>query len=162
MTPPNNPPVRPTGAEASPPAVHPVVVDSAQVPERRGTVAFLASIKRDGAWTLPRLFRAVAFMGEVKIDLTRARLGTGESRIELKVIMGNITVLVPPDIRVEYDVDPTIGSFDVCREVESTTAINAPFVHISGSAFMGAVEVKIIDPNSPKRRAKWRSLLLGE
>jgi len=75
--------------------------------------------------------------------------------------MGNITVLVPPDIRVEYDVDPTIGSFDVRREVESSTDIDAPFVHISGSAFMGAVEVKIVDPNSPKRRAKWRSLLLG-
>ncbi|MGH7624627.1 MAG: LiaF domain-containing protein [Gemmatimonadaceae bacterium] len=161
MTTPNNQPVRPTGADASAPSIHPVVIGAAEVPERRGTVAFLASIKRDGAWTLPRLFRVVVFMGEVKIDLTRARIGAGESRIELKVIMGNITVLVPPDIRVEYDVDPTIGSFDVRREVESSTDSNAPFVHISGSAFMGAVEVKIVDPNSPKRRLNWRSLLRG-
>jgi predicted membrane protein len=100
-------------------------------------------------------------MGEVKIDLTRARIGAGVSHIELRVIMGNVTILVPPELRMECDVEPFIGSFDVRRGAESTTDVNAPLVRITGTAFMGAVEVKIVDPNSPSRLAKWWTRLQG-
>jgi hypothetical protein len=161
MTTPNQPPMWPQPAAPQPPSIHPVVIDSALVPERRGTRAFMASIRFDGDWTLPRLFRAIAFMGEVKIDLTRARIGAGVSHIELRVIMGNVTILVPPELRMECDVEPFIGSFDVRRGAESTTDVNAPLVRITGTAFMGAVEVKIVDPNSPSRLAKWWTRLQG-
>ena len=43
-----------------PPGVHPVVVADELVPNHRGTVAVLSHVKRDGDWTLPRLFRAFA------------------------------------------------------------------------------------------------------
>ena len=142
-----------------PPGVHPVVVADELVPNRRGTVAVLAHVKRDGDWTLPRLFRAFALWGNAEVDLTRAQIGAGTSHIEIKSIMGNVTVLVPPEIRIECDVDPVIGSFEVAREVESTRSPDAPLVRITGTAFMGAVEVKVIDPNAPswfeKLRARW-------
>ena len=35
-------------------------------------VAVLAHVKRDGDWTLPRLFRAFALWGNAEVDLTRA------------------------------------------------------------------------------------------
>ena len=142
-----------------PPGVHPVVVADELVPNRRGTVAVLAHVKRDGDWTLPRLFRAFALWGNAEVDLTRAQIGAGTSHIEIKSIMGNVTVLVPPELRIECDVDPVIGSFEVAREVESTRSPDAPLVRITGTAFMGAVEVKVIDPNAPswfeKLRARW-------
>ena len=60
---------------------------------------------------------------------------------------------------IECDVDPVIGSFEVAREVESTRSPDAPLVRVTGTAFMGAVEVKVIDPNAPswfeKLRARW-------
>ena len=144
---------------AKPPDVHPVVVADELVPERRGTVAFLSHVKRDGDWTLPRLFRAFALWGNAEVDLTRAQIGAGTSHIEIKSIMGNVTVLVPPDLRIDCDVDPVIGSFEVAREAESTRSPDAPLVRITGTAFMGSVEVKVIDPNAPgwfeKLRARW-------
>ena len=142
-----------------PPGVHPVVVADELVPQRRGTVAFLSHVKRAGDWTLPRLFRTFALWGNAEVDLTRAQIGAGTSHIEIKCIMANVTVFVPPDLRIECDVDPVIGSFDVIRQAEATRSPDAPLVRITGTAFMGSVEVKVIDPNAPgwfeKLRARW-------
>ena len=144
---------------AKPAAIHPVVVADEHVPNRRGTVAFLSHVKRDGDWTLPRLFRAFALWGNAEVDLTRAQIGAGASHIEIRSIMANVTVLVPPELRIECEVEPVIGSFEVAREAESTRSPDAPLVRITGTAFMGSVEVKVIDPNAPswleKLRARW-------
>lgn len=141
------------------PRVHPVVVADELVPNHRGTVAVLSHVKRDGDWTLPRLFRTFALWGNAEVDLTRAQIGAGTSHIEIKCIMGNVTVLVPPELRIDCDVEPLIGSFEVAREAESTRSPDAPLVRITGTAFMGSVEVKVIDPNAPgwfeKLRARW-------
>jgi hypothetical protein len=73
--------------------------------------------------------------------------------------MANVTVLVPPELRIECEVEPVIGSFEVQREAESTKSPDAPVVRITGTAFMGSVEVKVIYPNAPswfeKLRARW-------
>jgi predicted membrane protein len=91
----------------------------------------------------------VSFWGDVSIDLTKARFGAGTSRIELMVIMGNVEVLVPPDVRVDCDGDAIIGSFDVEGQKWSAPAEGAPTVHVTGTAFMGSVGVKIVNPNAP-------------
>ena len=142
-----------------PPGVHPVVVADELVPQRRGTVAFLSHVKRAGDWTLPRLFRTFALWGNAEVDLTRAQIGAGTSHIEIKCIMANVTVFVPPDLRIECDVDPVMGSVEVVREVQGVSSADAPLVRITGTALMGAVEVKVIDPNAPgwleRLRARW-------
>ena len=148
-----------------PAAIHPVVVSEDLVPERRGTVAFFANVAREGGWTLPRNFRAMALAGNVELDLTRAQLGAGASEIELRAVMGSVTVLVPPDLRVECEGDAVLGSFEVKRDALSTTSTDAPLVRLSGTAVMGSIEVKIVDPNAPgwldrvrerwKKRSEW-------
>ena len=144
---------------AKPPGIRPVVVADELVPHRRGTVAFLSHVKRGGDWTLPRLFRAFALWGNAEVDLTRAQIGAGTSHIEIKCIMANVTVYVPPDFRIECDVDPVMGSVEVVGKAEGARSPDAPLVRITGTAFMGAVEVKVIDPNAPgwfeRLRARW-------
>jgi predicted membrane protein len=98
-------------------------------------------------------------MGNVELDLTRARVGPGTSHIEVVAVIGSVTVLVPPELRVECEGDPLLGSFEVKRQVEGTAPPDAPLVHISGSAFMGSVEVKVIDPNAPGWFEKLRARL---
>lgn len=111
-------------------------------------IAFASHARRDGDWILPRLFRAVALAGNVEIDLTRVHVGEGTSQIEVKAIMGAVTIFVPPWLRVECNGTPIIGGFDLTRKVASTSAPDAPLIRISGTAFMGAVDVKVIDPNA--------------
>ena len=139
--------------------VKPAVVPDSLVPERRGTLAFVSSVARYGDWVLPRHYRALAVMGNLEIDLTRARMGAGTSHIEVMCIMGNVTVLVPPSIRLDCDAIPVVGSLEVRRDIEGTLSPDAPLVQITGTAFMGAIEVKVVDPNAPgwleRLRARW-------
>jgi Cell wall-active antibiotics response 4TMS YvqF len=141
-------------------APHRSVVPTDIVPEHRGMVAFISHSARGGDWILPRRFRAIAFLGGLDLDLTHARVGPGTSRIEVKSIMGSVTVIVPPDIRVECEGDSIIASFDVDRADVSPPA-DAPLVVITGTAVLGAVHVKVVDPNAPgwyeKIRRRWRA-----
>jgi hypothetical protein len=131
------------------------------VPERRGAVAFLSHTRRDGDWILPRLFRIVSFWGNAEIDLTQALLGPGTSQIEIRCIMASVEIIVPPDVRIESDVDAVMGSAEVQRKVASTTSPDAPCVRITGSAFMGSIEIRVVDPNAPGLLQRIRQRVSG-
>ena len=95
-------------------------------------------------------------MGGVDLDLTHARIGPGTSHIEVRSIMGSVTVIVPPDIRVECEGDSIIASFDIDRADVAPPA-DAPLVVITGTALLGAVHVKVVDPSAPERYEKIRA-----
>ena len=147
----------PLSASAPPPAVKPLVVPDPLIPERKGTLAFVSNVERHGDWILPRHYRALSVMGNLALDLTRARLGAGISQIEIVCIMGAVTILVPPDIRLDCDAIPVIGNLEVRRNAETTTSPDAPLVQISGTAFMGSIEVEVVDPNAPSWAKRLRS-----
>jgi hypothetical protein len=146
---------------SAPPAriVPPVVIPAELVPERRGAVAFLSNINRDGDWILPRLFRVVSFLGNMELDLTSVRIGPGESHIEIRCIWGNVEITVPPDIRVEVDGHAVVGSFEVSRSAPSTLLPEAPLLCVTGSAVMGNVTINVVDPNAPGWFEKIRARL---
>ncbi len=129
--------------------IHPEVIPTELVPDRRGVVSCLSSVTRSGDWILPRLFRTVTILGNVELDLTRARIGPGTSQIEVVAVMGSIEIIVPPDLRIECDGDPLMGSFEMKGDVRGTSSPDAPLVRITGTAFVGSVEVKVVDPNAP-------------
>ena len=83
--------------------------------ERGGVTVWWSNIKREGEWILPRIFRVFTFMGNVELDLTSARIVDGISEIEIRCIMANVEISVPPDIRVLSDGDGIMGNFEVIR-----------------------------------------------
>ena len=149
---------------SSPPAVplasHPTVAAN-MVPERRGAMAILSHTRRDADWIVPRLFRVFAFWGNAELDLTHALLGPGTSTIEIRCIMANVEIRVPPDLRVESEVEAMLGSAEVQRRATSTTSPDAPTVRITGSTFLGSIEIKVIDPNEPGLLEKIRRRITG-
>lgn len=140
----------PSPAGGPPPPIHPTVVAAELVPERAGCLSILSSVKRGGDWPLPRNMRAMALLGSVDLDLTRARVGPGTTYLEVRAVLGSVTILVPHDLRVEVDGEPVIGSFDLILKSRQPAPPDAPLVRISGKAVLGSVEVKVIDPNAPK------------
>lgn len=133
------------------------MVPAESVPDRRGVVACMAHSVRASRWVLPRLFRAVAIMGEVTVDLTRVQIGPGASEIEVLAIMGQVNIIVPHNLNVECDGDSVLGEFRVKRDTDGIPVPDAPVVRIRGSVYMGAVHVKIVDPNVPNWRDQWRA-----
>ena len=135
---------------------HPFVIPAEFVPERRGAVVFLSSSTRNGDWILPRLFRVVACLGNIELDLTSAKLAPGESHIEIRCFVGNVEITVPPEIRVEAEGHPFMGSFDFTRAAPSVQRPDAPLLRITGSAVMGAVTIKVADPHRNEERGARR------
>ena len=145
------PPIPPVRTD---PSVHPFVIPAEFVPERRGAVVFMSSSNRKGDWILPRLFRVVAFMGNIELDLTSAKLGPGESHIEIRCVVGNVEITVPPEIRVDADGHAFMGPFEHTRPAPSTQWPDAPLLRITGSVFMGAVTINVVDPNRNEDRGR--------
>lgn len=137
---------------------HPTIA-SAQVPDRRGALAILSHLRRDADWVLPRLFRVFAFWGNAELDLTQALVGEGTSVIEVKCIMANVEIRVPPDLRVENEVEAVLASADIRRHAPTVAAPDAPTVRVTGSSFLGSVEIKVIDPEAPSFLDKLRRRL---
>lgn len=137
----------------------PEVIPAALVPERRGTVSLLSSVSRTGDWILPRSYRVMAVLASVELDLTRARVGAGTSVIEIMSIMGSVSIVVPPALRLECEGDPLLGSLEVKGDVRSTTSPDAPLVRIVGTAIMGSVEITVVDPDAPGWLARLKAKL---
>ena len=89
-------------------------------------MAILSHMRRDADWILPRLFRIFAFWGNAELDLTHVLLGPGTSTIEIRCIMASVEIRVPPDLRVESEVDAVLGSAEVQREAARAVAAFAP------------------------------------
>ena len=139
----------------------PVLVPPELVPDRQGAMVCMSTTTRNGSWTLPRLFRALAIMGEVKLDLRDVHLGAGTSEIQVRAFWGNIEILVPHNLRVECDGTPFIGEFSVKRRSKSMPSPDAPLIRITGGAFMASVKVRIIDPQAPGALDRIRAWVNG-
>ncbi|HEV2781086.1 MAG TPA: DUF1707 domain-containing protein [Actinophytocola sp.] len=120
----------------------------------RGTssaaVAIMSGTTRNGAWTVPPTFNAVAVMGGVDIDLTQARFEDRETTIQAFALMGGIDIVVPDDITVYVNGVGFMGAFEDSARVGEVAG--APVVKITGFAMMGGVEVK-----RPKKRKLGKS-----
>lgn len=127
------------------------------IPRENRIAAWWTTEKRQGEWIVPRELRGFACQGGIELDLTQARIGSGTSSMELNCFMANIEVTVPADIRVECDGDEMLGSFEVKRMVEPAPPPDAPTLRISGTAYLGAIKIKIVDPNAPGWTKKLKS-----
>jgi hypothetical protein len=103
----------PTDAPASAPAD--VSGKPPRGPEAEGVLrvdVFLSSISRTVASQEFRGGDVVAFLGGAEIDLRAARMAEAIARLEVHLIMGGVTLIVPPDWVVEFQGTPIMGGID--------------------------------------------------
>lgn len=114
-----------------------------------GVVSFLSSNEREGRWSLPRRFRALAVLGNVELDLREAEIGYGLSLIEAVAVLGNVEIKVSPDVAVESDGDSFMGTFTLKYEGRASPSManREKIVRVTGSAYAGAVTVLVKGPD---------------
>jgi class 3 adenylate cyclase len=69
---------------------------------KRFTAAVLANTVRTGRWRLPRFGVALAFLGDLDLDLRQAELEDTVTAITAIVLLGNVDVYVPEGIEVDF------------------------------------------------------------
>ena len=83
----------------------------------------------------------------MELDLTSAKLAPGESHIEIQCFLGNVAITVPPEIRVEAEGHPFMGSFE-SHAAAAVHSPDAPLLRITGTVFAGAVTINVVDPGT--------------
>jgi hypothetical protein len=108
-------------------------------------IGIMSGATRAGNWVVPAQFSAVAIMGGVDIDLTKARFAQSQVTITAVALMGGVDIVVPDDVTVIVNGVGFMGSFEDNAQVQGPRG--GPVVRINGVALMGGVDV-----HRPKRK----------
>ena len=79
------------------------------------------------------------YMGGAEIDLMDAELAS-DAHFSLKVIMGGVSIVVPPSWRVEVRPDVKMG--EVANKTDPDDPADGPLLVIDVKVVMGGVEIK--------------------
>ncbi len=127
-----------------------------RISEHSLIVGIMGGGKRTGAWIPAKNNWAVGVMGGCDLDFREAQLGPGVTEIRAFAVMGGVSVVVPPDVRVECSGVGIMGGFDHKPTVISTADPEAPVIRVTGLACMGGVEVTVRHPGETARDARLR------
>lgn len=99
------------------------------------------TIKRNGAWVVPRHIRAQCSSGTVKLDFTEAKCPYPEVVVEASAKSGSVILIVPRGwaVRIE-SASTTSGS--VLSKANDPVEPGAPLLRVHGSVRSGTVKVR--------------------
>jgi hypothetical protein len=114
---------------------------------------------RVGPWTPARHVWVVNMLGGAVMDFREATLPSGVTELTVFCIMGDVEVIVPLDLQVEFGGLGLIGGFD-CEPTVGVSNPDAPVLRINGVSCLGGVTVSVRDvgedapapPPVPSRR----------
>lgn len=126
-------------ADLLPPEAQPLQVDV------RPVTAFFGSEKRSGRWVVPSRFSATAICANVTLDLREALLQTSHVTLQVTVMAGTLTLIVPEGVRIEM---PASG-FMAGKTNQLRPSPDGPVIEVTGFITMGSVVAK--HPKRPRR-----------
>ncbi len=87
--------------------------------------------------------KVTAIFGGSEIDLTKAKLASGVSELELACVFGGTSIIVPDDWNVKIEVVPVLGGFGDSRKLNPGRTIDtSKQLIIKGAVVFGGGEVK--------------------
>ena len=119
------------------------------------------STTRAGSWTVPLNLEARILFGEMTIDLRDAVFGADVMDIQIDLKVGSFTLIVPAGTQVENQVEDTLSSSSHSTRSARGASPNGLLIRLSGTAFMGSVDVKEKFPSSHPNEPSLLDRLLG-
>jgi hypothetical protein len=133
----------PAPARATPAGMQPV-------PEKIS--AIMSSDQRQGRWTVPEHMQVRTIMGEVTLELQEAVLTAHVTRIDAKVTMGSVSVIVPEGVEVRLMGTAIMG--EKSSNMTHQPVAGAPVIEINARVLMGSLEVRPPRKRKVKQAAK--------
>jgi signal transduction histidine kinase len=103
----------------------------------------MGSIERRGAWTVPPKLDVRVMWGNCELDLREATLSADPTTIDVQVVMGNVELIVTPEMAVSLDVTTTAGNVSEAeqRTAQLPGAARGPQIRVTGRVKLGNCEV---------------------
>jgi hypothetical protein len=113
---------------------------------RKDEGVYKSTVRKNGAWTVPALFRPQVYKGTLILDLRQARLSAAETVIELDAYKSRVAIIVPPEYAIELECSAYKGSME---NLTTGGLPGAPRILVRGSAYKSSVIVTDRDPAAP-------------
>ncbi len=126
-------------------------------PNEKRYVAIFSEVKKEGAWSPTPKIEAKAVFGSILLDLRDADLPPEGITINVDVIFGDATVLLPPGVGADVDCSAVMGGVE---DKAQRALPGAPMVFVRGSTVFGQITVKTKLPR-PARLESWRQQIRG-
>jgi hypothetical protein len=120
-----------------------------------------ASTKRAGSWTVPFHLEGKVLMGDLTLDLRDAVFGADVVDIEVDVVFGSFTLIVPAGTQVENEIHETLSSSTHSTRSARGASPNGLLIRLTGRALLASVDVKEKLPTKAGRRDGFLDRLLG-
>jgi hypothetical protein len=117
--------------------------DSAATTMPRQISAVLGNVEQSIGGTVPPLLHVRSILGNVELDLSRARFAPGVTEIDVRAFMGNVEITLPPGVDVENHGSTFLANFEhrgaLGRAVGPAGGVCV--VRLTGRATLSSVEI---------------------
>lgn len=134
----------------------PTAIDDPARADTRKLRVIMGSVERRGRWTVPRALDLRVLWGHAELDFRDASLGPGVTTIQVHVLMGNLEVILPPNLAIEVDVSSFAGAVTERHRVPPDHDPGRPQIRIVGAVRFGNLEVTTRLPGETARDAHRR------
>ncbi|HET6685583.1 MAG TPA: DUF1707 domain-containing protein [Jiangellaceae bacterium] len=100
----------------------------------------LGDEQRSGRWEVPARLEVACLLGDVKLDFTEAIVRHREVVVQVAVILGSVTLIVPDGIDVRLDLSATI--LGEGKQRTGTVTPGGPVYWVRGFVILGDVTVR--------------------
>lgn len=111
----------------------------------RPVAAFFGSEERSGRWVVPTRFTATAVCANVTLDLREALLQSRHVTLQVTVLAGTLTLVVPEGVRIEMPVSAVMSG----KKNQVPASPDGPVIEITGLVTLGSIVAKV--PKRPRR-----------
>lgn len=119
--------------------------------------SFMGDTKRDGAWTVAPVQRFSSGLGDVKLDLREATFAAPVVQIDVYSFMGDVKVVVPPDVYVDVRGGRLLGEQKIELRTDAASATRTVILNSSGALGdikVVALEIGEVEPKFWQRRKR--------
>jgi hypothetical protein len=112
---------------------------------RKDENVYKSTVRKNGAWTVPAVFRSHVYKGMLILDLRQAALSAAETVIELDAYKSQVAIIVPPEYCIELEGTAFKGSME---NLTSGGLPGSPRLLVHCSAYKSSVIVTDRDPDA--------------
>lgn len=112
-----------------------------QVPAQAQIRAWFSETKRVGPWTPARDNHVRVGVASVRLDLREARLAPGVTSFAVDVLLGELELIVPPNVPVDVECSAVFGEIDQDQSVTPTPAGDAR-IRVTGRVWFGSIAIR--------------------